>query len=116
MSGCHIIYNELIFRGYNVDVGVVSDFATDSEQKRHRKSYEVDFVCNKVSDRYYIQSAFSIPTAEKLQQEINSLIRIPDSFKKILIVKDTGRPWFTEEGILVIGLFDFLLKADSLNM
>ncbi|MFZ1760638.1 MAG: ATP-binding protein, partial [Ruminococcus bromii] len=77
---------------------------------------EVDFVCNKGSKRYYVQSAFAIPDSEKMAQESNSLLRIDDSFKKIIVVKDTPAPWYTEKGILVIGIYDFLLRADSLDI
>ena len=80
-----------------------------------RKQYEVDFVCNKGSKRYYIQSAFAIPDENKMKQESNSLLRIEDSFKKIIIVKDTPAPRYTEEGILVISIYDFLLNANSLE-
>ena len=88
----------------------------DSDGKLVRKQLEVDFVCNKGSKRYYIQSAFAIPDEAKLQQESNSLRRIDDSFKKIIVVKDTPAPWYTEEGILVISVYDFLLNADSLDI
>ena len=88
----------------------------DSDGKLVRKQLEVDFVCNKGSKRYYIQSAFAIPDEAKLQQESNSLRRIDDSFKKIIVVKDTPAPWYTEAGILVISIYDFLLNEDSLDI
>lgn len=112
----NIIFNELIGRNYNVDVGLVTVSQKDKNDKLIRKQLEVDFVCNKGSKRYYIQSAFAIPDKEKMQQEINSLLRIDDSFKKIIVVKDTPAPWYTEEGVLVIGVYDFLLKAESLDL
>lgn len=112
----NIIYNELLSRDFNVDVGLVPVSGKDSAGKSVRKQLEVDFVCNKGSKRYYIQSAFSIPDEVKMQQEANSLQRIDDSFKKIIVVKDVPAPWYTEKGILVIGIYDFLLNADSLDL
>lgn len=112
----NIIFNELLSRDFNVDVGIVTVNQKDNNNKSIQRQLEVDFVCNKASKRYYIQSAFVIPDNEKMQQESNSLLRIDDSFKKIIVVKDTPAPWYTEEGILVIGLYDFLLRADSLDL
>ncbi len=112
----NIIFNELLARDYNVDVGLIVVPGKDSDGKQARKQLEVDFVCNKGSKRYYIQSAFSIPDEAKMQQETNSLLRIDDSFKKIIVVKDTPAPWYTEDGILVISIYDFLLNADSLDL
>ncbi|MBQ3005651.1 MAG: ATP-binding protein [Clostridia bacterium] len=109
----NIIYNELITRGFNVDVGLVPHTQRNAEGKIVHKQLEVDFVCNKVSKRYYIQSAFSIPDNEKMQQESKSLLNIDDSFKKIIVVKDVPAPYYTEEGIMVIGLYDFLLDKNS---
>ena len=111
----NIIYNELLIRGYNVDVGVVECVARDQNGRNIRKRLEVDFVCNQGSRRYYIQSAFAIPDQEKMHQEQNSLVRIGDSFKKIIVVKDHIKPWRNEEGILVMGIMDFLLNQDSLD-
>lgn len=111
----NIIYNELIVRGFNVDVGIVP-VRSSLNGKSVLTQYEVDFVCNKGSQRYYIQSAFAIPNDEKMQQEQYSLNHIDDSFKKIIVVKDNIREWHTEKGILVIGIYDFLLNADSLNL
>jgi len=88
----------------------------DGSGKTTRKQLEVDFVCNKGSKRYYVQSAFAIPDDAKMQQESNSLLRIDNTFKKIIVVKDTPAPWYTDDGILVIGIYDFLLNADSLDM
>src|SRR5574344_1888993 len=112
----NIIYNELLARGFNVDVGIVPATSKNENGNTVRKALEVDFVCNKGSKRYYIQSAFSIPDNEKMQQESNSLRRIDDSFKKIIVVKDTPAPWYTEEGILVISIYDFLLNEDRLDL
>lgn len=111
----NIIYNELLTRGYNVDVGVVTIQQRDFAGKMMRKQLEVDFVCNKGSKRYYIQSAYSMPTAEKMEQEQRSLVKIDDSFKKIIITKDTPAPTYSEAGILVMSVYDFLLNANSLE-
>lgn len=112
----NIIYNELLVRGFNVDVGVVEISERSESGKPVRKRLEVDFICNKGNRRYYIQSAFAIPDREKMQQEQNSLVHIPDSFKKIIVVKDNVKLWRNEEGIVVMGIMDFLLKADSLDL
>ena len=112
----NIIYNELLVRGYNVDVGVIERFEKDSTDKTIRKQLEVDFVCNQSSKRYYIQSAFAIPNREKMEQEQKSLINIDDSFKKIIIVKDDINLWRNEEGILIISLEEFLLNPNSLDL
>ena len=112
----NILYNELLSRDFNVDVGLVMVSGKDSDGKLVRKQLEVDFVCSKGSKRYYIQSAFAIPDEAKMQQESNSLRRIDDSFKKIIVVKDTPAPWYTEAGILVISIYDFLLNEDSLDI
>lgn len=111
----NIIYNELVMRGYNVDVGVVDYFATDDKGKRVLIHSEVDFVCNMGSQRYYIQSAFSIPDEEKMKQEQASLDHIGDSFKKIIIVQDHIKAWRNEKGYLIMNIFDFLLDENSLD-
>ena len=111
----NIVYNELIIRGYNVDVGIVEVNATENE-KRVRKQLEVDFVANLGSKRYYIQSAFAIPDIEKMRQEQASLIRIPDSFKKIIVVYGQTPLWRNEQGITIMNIFDFLLKPESLDL
>lgn len=111
----NIIYNELIVRGYNVDVGIVP-VRTRVDGKQVVKQTEVDFVCNQGSKRYYIQSAFAIPDDDKMQQESASLTHIDDSFKKIIVVKDNIHSWYNTKGILVIGILDFLLNPDSLDM
>src|SRR5574344_314623 len=111
-----IIYNELIFRGYNVDVGMVEIKKKNKEGKWTRTQLEVDFVANMGSKKYYVQSALSIPDREKELQESRSLTNINDSFKKIIVVKEHIMPRRNEEGILTIGLFDFLLKEDSLDL
>lgn len=112
----NVIYNELIARNFNVDVGIITSTGKDNDGKFVRKQFEVDFVCNKGSKRYYIQSVFSIPDREKMEQESNSLLRIGDSFKKIIVVKDLPAPTYTEDGILVISVYDFLLNSNSLDM
>ena len=106
----NIIYNELVVRGYNVDVGLVEIREDDK-----RKQTEVDFVCNQGNKRYYIQSALHLDTRDKTIQESRSLDHINDNFKKIIIVKDVLKPWRTETGILVLGVFDFLLSQGSLD-
>lgn len=111
----NIIYNELRTRGFHVDVGMVETREPDKNGRLIRKQLEVDFVVNQGSQRYYIQSAFAMPTLEKEAQESASLLLINDSFKKIIIVKDDIKPKRNEEGILTIGLKDFLLDKNSLN-
>ena len=111
----NIIYNELLVRGFHIDVGVVEHAKKNEEGKVVRKRLEVDFVCNLGSRRYYIQSAFAIPDKEKMEQEQNSLVRIDDSFKKIIVVKDRIKLWRNEKGIVVMGIMDFLLNPDSLD-
>ena len=112
----NIIYNELITRGYGVDVGIVEIRKHDKEGKWSRTQLEVDFIANLGSKKYYVQSALSIPDREKEIQESRSLMNINDSFKKIIIVKDHIMPRRNEDGILTIGLFDFLRKEDSLDL
>lgn len=112
----NIIYNELIIRGYNVDVGMVEIKKLDKEGKWVRTQLEVDFVANLGSKKYYIQSALSIPDRDKEIQESRSLTNINDSFKKIILVRDHIMPRRNEEGILTIGLFDFLLQEESLEL
>ena len=112
----NIIFKELLSRDFNVDVGLVPFTQKNDEGKLVHKQLEVDFVCNKGSKRYYVQSAFAIPDNEKMKQESNSLLRIDDSFKKIIVVKDTPAPSYTEDGILVIGIYDFLLNVNSLDL
>lgn len=108
------IYNELIYRGFNVDVGVVPVNVTE-DGKHLKKQYEVDFVANYTNRRYYVQSALNVDTKEKLDQEQRSLVNIPDGFKRVIVVEKAYRPWQTEEGTLVIGLEDFFLNENSLE-
>jgi predicted AAA+ superfamily ATPase len=111
----NIVYNELLVRGYNVDVGILDVMAKNSEGKRIHKQLEVDFVVNQGSQRYYIQVAFDMTSEEKQTQELNSLRSIPDSFKKIVIVNGTKKPWRNDEGFVIMGMKYFLLNADSLE-
>lgn len=111
----NIIYNELRIRGYSVDVGMVETRPVGENGKRVRKQYEVDFVANKGSQRYYFQSAFIMPTDAKERQETASLLNIDDSFRKIIVVKDHIKPKRNQEGIITIGLMDFLLKPELMN-
>lgn len=106
----NILFNDLIRRGMDVDVGIVEYNTKNSEGKNIRKQLEVDFVVNKGNDRYYIQSAFNISDQEKREQETASLVRIPDSFKKIVVVKDYLKPWKDDKGIEYIGIEQFLLS------
>lgn len=111
----NIVYNELLVRGYNVDVGIVETYEKNDEGKTTRKQLEVDFVVNQGSQRYYIQVAYDMTSAEKQTQELNSFRNIPDSFKKIVIVNGTKKPWRNEEGFVIMGMKYFLLNADSLE-
>jgi len=111
----NIVYNELLVRGYNVDVGIIDIYAKNKEGKRLYKQLEVDFVVNQGSQRYYIQVAYSLTSEKKQTQELNSLRNIPDSFKKIVIVNGTSKPWRNEEGFVIMGMKYFLLNADSLE-
>ncbi len=109
------LYNDLIRRGFDVDVGVVEQNTTDDSGKKIRKQLEVDFVVNKGSNRYYIQSALSVSDHEKKEQEIASLVRIPDSFRKIVVVGDYIKPWQDENGIQYIGVENFLLDESFIS-
>ena len=112
----NIVYNELLIRGYNVDVGIVDVYAINHEEKKRvRKQLEVDFVVNQGSQRYYIQVAYDMTTEEKKTQEFNSFRNIPDSFKKIVIVNGTKKPWRNEEGFVIMGMKYFLLNGNSLE-
>ena len=112
----NIVYNELCIRGYNVDVGVVELNCKDENGKSFRKSLEVDFVVNKASQRYYIQVAYDLSSPEKQEQEFASLKNIPDSFKKIVIVNGSSKPWRNDSGFVIMGMKYFLLNQDSLEI
>lgn len=112
----NVIYNELRSRGYSVDVGLVEKRGLNLAGKSERKQLEIDFVANRGSQRYYIQSAFSMPTEEKQRQEKMSLLQVKDSFKKIILVRDVMNVMRDENGITTMSVYDFLLKEDSLEM
>ncbi len=111
----NIIYNELIYRDFNVDVGIVEYCYKDEEKKSKRAQLEIDFVATKGNVKYYIQSALDISSEEKREQEIRSMKRVGDSFKKIVVVKDNIIPWYDDNGILYIGIEKFLLDENSLT-
>lgn len=112
----NIIYNELLVRGFNVDVGIVTYSGKNAHGARTTIHSEVDFVCNLGNRRYYIQSAFSIPDSDKMNQETASLDRIDDSFRKVIIVGDIIKPWINEKGYLIMSIYDFLLNQKSLDL
>lgn len=112
----NIIYNELLCREFNVDVGVVEYCYKDEQKKSKRTQLEIDFVANKGSRRYYIQSALTVADEEKRAQEVNSLNRVGDSFKKIVVVKDNIIPWHDENGILYVGIEKFLLNETAMEL
>jgi predicted AAA+ superfamily ATPase len=112
----NIIYNELRMRGYQVDVGVVEYYITSSDGKRNKRRLEVDFIATKGSQKYYVQSAFSISNPEKEKQEERPLLGIGDSFKKVIVVRENIKARRNEEGIMTIGIYNFLLNEDSLDL
>ena len=112
----NVIYNELLVRGYNVDVGVVEINEENKEGKKIRKQIEVDFVCNQGSKRYYVQSAFAIPDKEKMRQEQRPFNYIQDSFKKIIVVRENIKLWRNEEGTVIMGIEEYLLNKNSLDL
>ena len=111
----NVLYNDLIRRGMNVDVGVVEYNTKDADGKKIRKQLEVDFVVNQGGKRFYIQSALSIADLDKKEQEIESLKRIPDSFSKMVVVRDYLKPWQDENGITYVGIEQFLLNEELLK-
>jgi predicted AAA+ superfamily ATPase len=110
----NILYNELIARDFNIDVGVVEYNHVDENGKKVRTQLEVDFVVNKTDKRYYIQSALTVANEEKRKQETNSLNRIDDSYTKIVVVRDNILPWIDEKGVQYINIEDFLLERINL--
>ena len=112
----NIIYNELCGRDFNVDVGVVEYCYKDEEKKSKRAHLEIDFVANKGSKKYYVQSALTVADEEKREQEVRSLNRVGDSFKKIVVIKDNVIPWHDDNGILYIGIEQFLLDETAMDM
>lgn len=111
----NVLYNDLVRRGFDVDVGVVETSTKDANDKKVRKQLEVDFVVNRGYDRFYIQSALSIADPEKKAQETESLRRIPDSFKKIVVVNDYLKPFRDDIGIVYVGVEQFLLDESLLS-
>lgn len=112
----NIIYNELRIRGYKVDVGNLNITEQDKTKKFIKKQLEVDFICTSGSKKYYIQSAYLLETPEKIKQEIRPFLKINDSFKKIVIISNTPKPFYTEDGILMMNIYDFLRNNESLEL
>lgn len=112
----NVIYNELRMRGFLVDVGMIEAWKKDKDNQRVRRNLEIDFVANKGSQRYYIQSAFAISDEEKKEQEEASLKAIRDAFKRVVILRDDIMPYHNDNGFLIIGLLDFLLNPNSLDL
>ena len=111
----NIMYNELVSRGYSVDVGVVDVFETDAEGKRKKISCEIDFVANKGIKKYYIQSALSLGDTRKEKTELRPLLGVRDFFRKVIVTKSGMKPWIDGEGILHLGLYEFLLNPAALD-
>lgn len=111
----NVIYNELRNRGFGVDVGIVPMLRRDEGGRMQRMHYEIDFVCNRGSRRYYVQSALALPSREKLEQEQASLVHVDDSFKKVIITKEGFEPHYDERGILTMNVYDFLLDERLLD-
>ena len=111
----NVVYNELVGRGLGVDVGVVPVSTKDEDGKSQRVQLEIDFVCNRGSKRYYVQSAFALPTSEKRDQEQRPLLKVDDGFKKVIVTKEGFEPHYNENGILMMNVYDFLLNQDSLD-
>ena len=112
----NVIYNELRMRGFHVDVGNLTVVEKGKDAKPVKKQLEVDFICNKGSKKYYIQSAYMLETEAKMEQEIRPFLKINDSFKKIVITSDIPKPFYNDQGILIMNVYDFLLNADSLDL
>lgn len=112
----NVIYNELRMRGLKVDVGNLQISEKDISGRQVRKQLEVDFICRKGSKRYYIQSAYTLYSDEKRAQAIRPFLKINDSFKKIVITSDTPKPFYDENGILMMNVFDFLTNPQSLEI
>lgn len=111
----NVIYNELVARGYSVDVGVVEINEKNANGNYVRKQLEIDFVCNMGSKRYYIQSSLSMPDEEKMKQEARPLKNVDDSFKKMIVTGDMVPPHYNDDGVLIVNIYDFLLKPDYLE-
>lgn len=106
----NIIFNELKIRDFNVDLGAITLNKTNEKGHGIRKQLEIDFLCNKGSKRYYILSAYAIPDQSKMEQELRSLMLTGDFFKKIIITKDAPAPYYNDDGVLVMSVYDFLLN------
>lgn len=111
----NILFNELKIRGFNVDVGVIIQHEPNENGNSVRKQLEIDFVCNKGSQRYYIQSAYAIPDQAKLEQEQRSLMLTGDFFRRMIVTKDTPAPHYNDDGVLLMSVYDFLLDENSLE-
>ena len=112
----NLVYNELRMRGLNVDVGSLPVVRRDDAGVQQRSTLEIDFVCNRGSKRYYVQSAYRLPTEEKVRQEEAPLLAVDDSFKKIVISGEEGPVLRSENGITTMSIYDFLLNPDSLEL
>ena len=112
----NVVFNELCVRGFNVDVGVVPVVNSNEQGKQYRAQLEIDFVCNQGNRRYYIQSAFRMGSEEKRQQEKASLLKVNDSFKKIIVTGEEGLVHRTDEGITIMSIYDFLLTTNALEL
>ena len=111
----NVIYNEMRMRGFSVDVGNLNIVEKGKDGKYVKKQLEIDFICNKGSKKYYIQSAYLLETEEKTTREISPFLKIHDSFKKIVITSNTPKPFYNEDGILFMNVFVFLLKPEFLD-
>ncbi len=112
----NVLYNELRMRGFHVDVGNLTIVESGKDKKAVKKQLEIDFICSKGSKKYYIQSAYLLETEEKTAQEIRSFLKVNDSFKKIVVTSNTPKPFYSEEGILMLNVYDFLLNPESLDL
>ena len=111
----NIIYNELLCRDYSVDVGVV-EISETVEKKQSRKQCEIDFVVNRGAKKYYIQSVLNVSDPSKMETELRPLKNTRDFFKKIIISKSSMKPWIDDDGILHLGLYEFLLNEAALDL
>ncbi len=111
----NLIYNELCLQGYTVDVGIVTHHTKDTEKRSQRVQLEVDFVCNRGAERIYVQSAYSLPNREKVEQEQASLLQIKDGFRKVIIVADRYLSGYNDDGIKILSLKNFLMEGITLD-
>ena len=111
----NIIYNELRSSGYSVEVGVVESRTMVGGKQEYRQ-LEIDFVVNRADSRWYIQSAYGIPDSDKMEQETRPFRKVPDTFRRILVVGDDVRPWTDDNGILIVGIRDFLLDETIMSV